>query len=697
MQKQYPTSGQPASTLTSFINKWKNVLPAGRYQGFYTEQTGTLTAKLYTEDDDYNILVTHDAVKIEETGEVVATFSFDANATSSSRWDTVAAVHDFGASNEECVYVVTKGTPGSGVPSIASNAVRLADVEITTAGINAINVASKVVLGLEDLALDQISDVSSATADAITLVTDNGMSGDYVPDETNPFATKNYVDDAPTDFTVSVSDNLISVAAGTTRKISGSGILEYAGTSNLVSDVSYTPGWAAATKYVIIYLDDSAVVDIEDNAGNGYDSEAAAQLALEVFEYDGMYKSLAVVSIATGVTGAITSVSFVIDVRDFMNSHRNKLRSLDWSAYTPAGGDIEAALGASTSPSASNPFATVHDLDIGMIKVVGRNWAIYNDSGNQPNGLWSDSKGYLGTDPVLSYNYIKMYVNGTLVEKDPDQVLLSTITGWSLLSDPGDWGIITIKTDGTFRIFKNDVTSEGYLEIVDGIWHYHYGSEGYYRPFAVCMRLEDAAAIGTNNSALPMTCTNGSVRLDASALVAHTSITTAFTWYAMDLSDIVVSSDWGIFGSTTSVKAYPFSSQLFSPSVQLRAHIYYGSSKETSRVFFAGNMKVDASGEGPFFNGTTNTPYVYRNYEVGYAPISADMAATFGSGTSIWTPEDGQASSSMVLTPSSDKNIYVSRTDDIAEESPAAIQISVVVRGFTFDIEEPYVGWVLNG
>jgi len=262
MQKQYPTSGQPASTLTSFINKWKNVLPAGRYQGFYTEQTGTLTAKLYTEDDDYNILVTHDAVKIEETGEVVATFSFDANATSSSRWDTVAAVHDFGASNEECVYVVTKGTPGSGVPSIASNAVRLADVEITTAGINAINVASKVVLGLEDLALDQISDVSSATADAITLVTDNGMSGDYVPDETNPFATKNYVDDAPTDFTVSVSDNLISVAAGTTRKISGSGILEYAGTSNLVSDVSYTPGWAAATKYVIIYLDDSAVVDI---------------------------------------------------------------------------------------------------------------------------------------------------------------------------------------------------------------------------------------------------------------------------------------------------------------------------------------------------------------------------------------------------------------------------------------------------
>lgn len=701
MQYRYPDASQSASTQTLFVDRWKDVLPAGRYAGFYTEQTSTYQVKIYRgTDDDDNILITPDAVKVVESSDIVTTLSFDANSSSSSRWDAVVAIHEYSTDNDECTYTVVKGTPGSGVPSVPDNAVRLADVEVVaTTGINTITVVSKSALGLENLLLSELSDVTSDIASAIVDCTDNGMTGDWAPSATNPMATKGYVDSAPTTLAVSVSDDKIVVQSGTVRQISGNSLIEYAGTTDLVNDVSFTAGWTSEEQFVIVYVDNSGDVDIEDNSGAGYDSSALAINAIEALENSNLYKCLGIVGITTNAGATITSVDFEQDVRDFMNSRRCLLRDLDWSSYTPEGSAIEAALGGASTPSEDNVFVTVSGLGSMKYMVHGANWRLYNASGNSiVDGTTYDNKpGYLGTAPTLRHEYVSMYVNNTLVTKSPGTVLLTDTgaiggTAWSSLS-AGDWFVIALCEDGTWYLTTAYPSELGTAH--NGILHYKTGSDTYYRPFAIGCVLNDSTA---SDSVLPAMCYNGFVSYGISPFVVEDTLsTTAYKWEAIDLSGATLSANWGILDNTT-VECFPFAGGGASdrmPAIKASVFAYYGSSKETSRIVVIGDIG-DISSTGGFGTFTTTddtSPFIIGKHAEEVLPIGAHVVQPT-SYNGLTGSANTYSGTRIEVTPSKSGAIFMARTDDIGSVSPASISVNVMTHGFVFDVSQPYWGWV---
>jgi len=695
-QFRYPDYGMAASTETVLIGRLKNVLPAGRYHGFETSQTGNFQVAVTRGSDEKNILVTEDSVKIEETSSVVASFDLATNPSGQDRWDTIIAVHSYSENNDEAVYTVIRGVPGSGTPALPSKAVRLADIRVSGDGIEEINIASKVVLGLSSLRLDQVADVNSNVAEAITKAEDNGMAGDFLPAEANPFATKSYVDAAPTALAVSVVANKIIVQAGRIRKIQGSGLIEYEGTLDLVSDIGYVPGWDPLTgKYVIVYINNNGDVGIDDSGGSGYNSTEAAQGAVEALEYSNNHRALASVIVTTGsVAGTINSIAFDKDLRETMPTHRRRLRALDWTDYGVTGAGIERALGAASNPDTTNRFITLNEFMLSAAAVIGTGWRIDNASGSYvcENAWSSASVGYYGKSPVLAHPAIRMLCGDVPVEVDEGSADITAMTGWSSIG-PGDWYLILLGSDATWIVKKCDSTTWNSAVLKNGVHQIPSGGE-YYRPYAVSMRTFDADGGESANSTLPVYCQHGVayVPVVISSETKKIDINCAEYWHEIDLSSQTMSADLGLLANKTiSMFPFAFAGQSHGPLLHVLATIYPTGEADYGRYVFAGHMtaseqrwlgNISWTDHHLISSMETNRGFPIHGFDVVYV---RDMGSLYGGHILI--------AQKINLMPNGAGKIFVGRTDDISGKTPGTWYASVSMNGFTFDITQPRLGW----
>ena len=370
----YPEYSQRITA--AFANRFKNIIPGGRYKGFYAERvSGTMTVQLSLNGSSGHILVAKSGCVVKETADPCQTLSVE-GISASTRYDIIIATHSYSEDNNPCTYSIVQGVEGGGVPTTPTSAVWLATLEVTASDEFTVDERADLqVLGAEVVELADLDDVTSDVSDAITDPSNLMDDAGYAPDSTDVFITKGYADnlgmqqDNIGQFKLEIDSTYtykITLSEAAIRSKNGSEMWAY--TEEALVDMTaeiYVDGSThfptTTTNYflVLAYEDPlnagEILIEYDDNS-NSYYTKANID-SLDIRDSEGTTKYLLYACTATW-NGAANVIAEYVDYRTYFCPPLGRVQDLDWSDYTPDGDDIEAAIGGSQTPSSSNVMVT---------------------------------------------------------------------------------------------------------------------------------------------------------------------------------------------------------------------------------------------------------------------------------------------------------------------------------------------------
>jgi hypothetical protein len=184
--------------------RWRDILPPGKYKGFFVTANGTnLILSISTTDPDTlvdfetNVLLTSEGVRIEETTDLNGIIVLAPADPTLARIDRIVTKHKFDATNTPAVHTVIQGVPDAAPvpPPIPDDGFTYTELAQVTIGAAATSVDQTDVtnlglqtVGLSNVGLADLSDVSADEAAAFNAMTN--------PSGANPIVTQSVLDAA---------------------------------------------------------------------------------------------------------------------------------------------------------------------------------------------------------------------------------------------------------------------------------------------------------------------------------------------------------------------------------------------------------------------------------------------------------------------------------------------------------------------
>lgn len=355
--------------------RWKDILPEGKYKGFFVIANGTnLILSISTTDPDTlvdfetNVLLTSEGVRVEETTDLSGVIVLAPADPTLDRIDRIVTKHKFDATNTPAVHIVLEGVPdavpvplpiptGDGFTytelaqvTVVAAATSVDQTDVTNLGLQTV--------GLSNVGLADLSDVSADQAAAFAAMN--------TPSGANPIATIQDVDDleASFKFTIddfdfwrvepsSVPDDSVDISAG--RGFNGDGKTSTPTAAQAIGP--FAEVLPSQTRFDLIVFDQSAQdFAIRVGVPNGTPGEPGPDDV-----------PIAKIKVDETVGLVVIDTADITDLRPFMWRSDQKVEDLIYADETKLSADMSEAMRVAQNdpsfpPDASNPLATRNEI-----------------------------------------------------------------------------------------------------------------------------------------------------------------------------------------------------------------------------------------------------------------------------------------------------------------------------------------------
>ncbi len=354
--------------------RWRDILPEGKYKGFFVIANGTnLILNISTIDPntlvdfETNVLLTSEGVRIEETTDLNGVIVLAPADPTLARIDRIVTKHMFDASNPPAEHIVLTGTPAAtpvppAIPVDSFTYTELAQVTVDAAATSidqsdVTNLGLQTV-GLSNVGLADLSDVSAAQAAAFAAMN--------TPSGANPIATIQDVDDLEASFKFTIEDfdfwrvepsgtpdDSVQISAG--RGFSGDGKTTTPTIAQALGP--FTEVLPTETRFDLIVFDQTAQdFAIRVGVPNGAPGEPGANDV-----------PIAKIKVDETVGVVIVNTADITDLRPFMWRSDQEVEDLIYTDGNKVTSDMSDAMRAAQNdpsfpPTGSNPLATRDEI-----------------------------------------------------------------------------------------------------------------------------------------------------------------------------------------------------------------------------------------------------------------------------------------------------------------------------------------------